>query len=211
MGCLRAIFIRHGQSTGNIDLPSTDVGLFELTNLGWQQAKEVANSWTEVPSLIVTSPFLRARQTSQPTCERFHAVPVETWPVQEFSYLEPGRWNGTVAIQRQPYVDAYWQRADPAYLDGPGAETFSGLLRRVENALQKLALLPENARVLVFSHGQFMQAVRLTLKFPAWTDKEKMDYFLPFESRSPIRNGQKMQTQSSRAGWHLADDPEPLK
>jgi broad specificity phosphatase PhoE len=67
---MRAIFIRHGQSTGNAGIPCHDLALLKLTELGWQQAREVAASWTEIPSRIVTSPFLRTQQTAAPTIER---------------------------------------------------------------------------------------------------------------------------------------------
>jgi len=41
---MRAIFIRHGQSTGNAGIPCHDLALLELTELGWQQSREVAAS-----------------------------------------------------------------------------------------------------------------------------------------------------------------------
>ncbi|WP_241212739.1 MULTISPECIES: hypothetical protein [unclassified Sphingomonas] len=46
--------------------------------------REVARAWTETPSLIVTSPYLRTRQTAQATIQRFPTVPVEVWPIEEF-------------------------------------------------------------------------------------------------------------------------------
>mgnify|MGYP002653971246 CR=1 FL=1 len=67
---MRAVFIRHGQSTGNAGVPCHDLASIELTELGWRQAREVARAWTETPSLIVTSPYLRARQTAEATIQR---------------------------------------------------------------------------------------------------------------------------------------------
>lgn len=75
---MKAVLIRHGQSTGNAGIPCHDLALINLTELGRQQAREVAASWTERPSLIVTSPYVRARQTAEPTTERFPDVPVES-------------------------------------------------------------------------------------------------------------------------------------
>jgi broad specificity phosphatase PhoE len=46
---MRSIFIRHGQSTGNAGIPCHDLALLELTELGWRQSREVAESWTERP------------------------------------------------------------------------------------------------------------------------------------------------------------------
>ena len=79
---MRATLIRHRQSTGNAGLPCHDLARIELTELGWEQAREAAASWTETPSLIVCSPFLRTQQTAAPTVERFPDVPVEVWPIE---------------------------------------------------------------------------------------------------------------------------------
>ena len=86
---MRAIFIRHGQSTGNAGVPCDDLGAIELTELGQEQAREVASSWTQAPALIVTSPYTRTRQTAAPTIARFPGVPVEVWPIEEFNQDRP--------------------------------------------------------------------------------------------------------------------------
>ena len=174
---MRAFFIRHGQSTGNAGIPAHNLALLELTELGWRQSREVAASWTEIPSLTVTSPYLRTQQTAATTIARFRDVPVEVWPIQEFTYLEPGRWNGTRSSERMPAIERYWAEADPDYCDGKGAESFSTLLGRAQTALDRLAAMPVNALVYVFSHGQFIQAVRSLVVDSELTDREKMRKF----------------------------------
>ena len=57
---MRAIFIRHGESTGNAGIPCHDLATIELTERGQEQAHHVAASWTEAPALIVTSPYTGA-------------------------------------------------------------------------------------------------------------------------------------------------------
>ncbi len=69
---MRAIFIRHGQSTGNAGIPCHDLAQLELTELGWRQSREVAASWTETPDLIVTSPY---PPHPADRCRHHHAVP----------------------------------------------------------------------------------------------------------------------------------------
>ena len=172
-----AIFIRHGQSTGNAGIPAHDLSLLELTELGWRQSREVAASWTETPSLIVTSPYLRTQQTAAATIERFRDVPVEVWPIQEFTYLQPSRWNGTFSSERLPAIERYWAEADPEYLDGEGAESFSNLLERAQTALDRLEAMPEDALVYVFSHGQLIQAVRSLVIDAKLSDRDKMRKF----------------------------------
>jgi broad specificity phosphatase PhoE len=171
---MRVVFIRHGQSTGNAGVPSHDLATIALTDLGWQQARAVAAGWAEVPTLLVTSPYLRTQQTAAPTIERFPDVPVAVWPVEEFTYLQPARWNGTLAAERAPRLARYWGQADPTYRDGEGAESFGTLLRRAETTLRQLAALPADSLVYVFSHGQFMQAVRAVVTEAALDDRSKM-------------------------------------
>jgi probable phosphoglycerate mutase len=203
---MRAIFIRHGQSTGNAGIPCHDLALLKLTELGWQQAREVAASWTEIPSRIVTSPFLRTQQTAAPTIERFPNVPVEVWPVQEFTYLLPSRWNGTLSSERMPVIERYWAEADPEYCDGEGAESFGTLLQRAETALDRLEAMPEGVLVYVFSHGQFIQAVRSLVIDSDLSNHEIMRQF--WGKGSPaIANAERVELcRKGRAWQHLAPD-----
>ena len=120
---MRAIFIRHGQSTGNASISCHDLASLELTELGWSQVRKLAAHWIGTPGLIVTSPYLRTQQTAAPTIERFPEVPVEVWPIQEFTYLQPSRWNGTLSSEWMPHTEQYWAEADPEYCDGEGAES----------------------------------------------------------------------------------------
>jgi probable phosphoglycerate mutase len=45
---MRAIFIRHGESTGNAGIPSNDLSQIALTERGYAQATSVAEAWTSV-------------------------------------------------------------------------------------------------------------------------------------------------------------------
>ncbi len=200
---MRAIFIRHGQSTGNAGIPAHDLALLELTELGWRQSREVAAGWIETPSLIVTSPYLRTQQTAAATSERFPNVPVEVWPIQEFTYLQPSRWNGTRSVERMPHIERYWVEADPRYCDGEGAESFATLLQRAKAALDWLKAMPHDALVYVFSHGQFIQAVRsLVINFEL-TERQKMRKF--WGKGSPAIGNAELVELSVEDGvwWHL--------
>jgi probable phosphoglycerate mutase len=84
---VRAIFIRHGESTGNLDIPAGDLSQIALTERGHAQAVAVAETWTDRPQLIALSPYLRTHLTAEPTIQRFPDVPIEVLPMQEFTYL----------------------------------------------------------------------------------------------------------------------------
>ena len=198
---MRATFIRHGQSTGNAGIPCHDLATIELTEKGWDQARRVAADWIEVPSLIVTSPYLRTQQTAAPTIERFPDVPVEVWPIEEFTYLQPSRWNGTLAADRAPHLVRYWGEADPAYCDGEGAESFGTLLRRAEAALGRLAALPSPGPIYVFSHGQFIQAVRAVVTESDLDDRGKMLSFWRKGEPPAIGNTELVEFEWSNLRW----------
>lgn len=154
----RVWFIRHGESVSNADLPTRHPAESELTARGHEEAALIAGAFTEAPDLIVVSSYVRARETAVPTLNRFPHVPVVTWPVHEFSYLDPERYSGTTGTERGPFAQAYWERNDPWEEEGGGGESFAALLARVQETLQ-LARAQTAGFVVVFSHGLFLRAL----------------------------------------------------
>ncbi|HKC86457.1 MAG TPA: phosphoglycerate mutase family protein, partial [Blastocatellia bacterium] len=114
--------IRHAESAGNAGLTTSRPDTIPLTGKGIDQASRLADSFTRPPTLIVTSPYIRTQQSARPTIERFPAVRREQWPVQEFTYLAPARYQDTTDADRWPFAEKYWSRCDPHYIDGEGAE-----------------------------------------------------------------------------------------
>jgi hypothetical protein len=74
---------------------------------GHRQAGQVARAIADVPALIVTSPYLRACQTAQPTISRFPAAECQQWPVHEFTYLGDLHGRASTAREREPYARAH--------------------------------------------------------------------------------------------------------
>jgi probable phosphoglycerate mutase len=189
----RILLIRHGQSVTNAGGRAPDQTSNPLTELGRAQAREVAARLDCEPGLIVTSPFLRAQQTSVPLRNRFPNVPVEEWPVQEFSFLNPALYRGTSEMDRESHVVAYWQREDPAFVDGADAESFTSFFDRARDALRRLvdrghAMKDAGGCIVLFTHGFFMQAIRMVLLFPHATDAELMANFQRFHLLNIIEN-----------------------
>ncbi len=148
----------------------------------------MAASWTETPDLIVTSPYLRTQQTAAATIERFPNVPVEVWPIQEFTYLQPSRWNGTLSSERMPHIERYWAAADPEFYDGDGAESFTTMLRRVRASRAK-----QIEQEVAAGLGRFRD------KFAAWREGSPKKEFVPSRSpeqaQSPARDPSRRQDQ----------------
>jgi len=158
----RVICCRHGQSVANAGAATADPLTIPLTELGRRQAEEVAQQWNDEPGLIVVSPAERARATSAPTIRRFPNVACLEWPIHEFTYLNPSRCAGTTGEQRRAWVEAYWSKADPRFVDGDSAESFEAFIERVEQAIEQLSGLglDEHRPILLFGHGQFTNAMR---------------------------------------------------
>jgi broad specificity phosphatase PhoE len=201
----RALFIRHGQSTANIGQPTSDFALVPLTDLGQQQARDLAASWEITPSLIAVSPFLRTQQTAAPTIARFPDVPVETWQVYEYTFWDPKFWKGGEPKDLMHEVDRYWMTADPDLRFGGGAESFAMLLQRAEDTLQQLASREKSvtAPVMVFTHGHFIQALRLTVLHPKWSPTRKMQEFRAFDEACWVQNTQVVTAEFNGTQWKI--------
>lgn len=184
----RVRFVRHGESAANAGHPSRDHESIPLTALGLHQAQMVASSFSTAPDLIIASPFARAQATALATAAVFPKTPVETWPIQEFTYLEPTRCLDTTVAQRRSWVYEYWLRADPNHRDGCGAESFLDFIARARACLDRLAE-HSAAEVVVFSHGQFLSAVAWLLETkPQIIDGRAMADWRKYEIDNHIPN-----------------------
>ncbi len=197
-----AIFVRHGQSTANAGNWNQPFAQIELTPLGQRQAEALAQQWNVTPSLIVVSPFVRTQQTAAPTIARFPKVPVETWPIQEFTYWDIAHWDGSSPEVEVEDVARFWRIGDPHHRRG-ASETFGELLDRAGAALQRLEALQLEAPVLLFSHGHFIQAVRHVVMFPHWTAEEKMLGFKAFDDRTKVKNVQLVTANFDGSAWTI--------
>ena len=192
MASATAWLVRHGQSVANAGGPTGEFHAIPLTDTGQQQAQLFAERFVRefggTPTLIVHSPYLRAEQTALPAIARFPGVPVEVWPVYEFTYLNAQESFGLSELERLPLYQRYWEADDPDRSEGDGAESFHAFLNRVRDMLDRLQAMPDGARVLVFTHGYVMQAVRLLLLFPDMTDQARMQASRNLNDLAPIQN-----------------------
>ncbi|MFO7683528.1 MAG: histidine phosphatase family protein [Chloroflexota bacterium] len=153
-------FIRHGESESNANLITTHPALSALTPQGEIEAGQTAAAITTAPDLIVISPYLRAQQTAVPTIHKYPHAPVETWPVEEFTYLHPQHYHNTTGADRWPAAKAYWEENNPVLKDDSEGESFAELMTRV-SALQTRLAAHAAAFIAMFSHGMFLRALLL--------------------------------------------------
>jgi broad specificity phosphatase PhoE len=193
-------FIRHAESEANAGLPTRDPASIQITATGKQQAQSIAQFLPQTPSLIVTSPYLRTKQTAAPTVQRFPTARQAEWAIQEFTFLSPPRYCNTTSLQRHPMSQAYWQRCEPFFLDGEGAESFADLLQRVKHTRSQIRQLDpvDDPFVIAFSHGRFMRALLWSLlTSPTTINTQAMRQFYAFSQSLSVPNGTILKLQVS--------------
>ena len=198
--------IRHGESAANAGEVSRDHASIPLTAKGVEQAHLVSGSFTQAPTLIVASPFVRAYATAMATIAAFPATQFETWPIHEFTYLEPERCTNTSVAQRKDWVEAYWAKADPAFRDGEGAESFLDFISRAQSFLNRLADHPAQD-IAAFSHGQFINAVAWLIECkPQKIDGQAMAEWREYEITNHVPNcsGYMLSKHPDDADWTLS-------
>lgn len=181
--------IRHGESTSNAGFPTKDQSSTELTNKGRQQAQLVANTFTQAPDLIVTSPFIRTQQTAEATRQRFPEAQHEEWPVYEFNSLAHSNYVDTTKFDRRPLARDYWRKRDPHYKDGGEGESFVEVIGRCHDMFQQLRRI-DSPFTAVFAHGIFNSLAMwhwLHLESPELSTK-RMGYFPYFRIGFDTRN-----------------------
>ena len=153
----RFIFVRHGESEGNRDRRFSISSEVELTEIGRQQAHEVAQRIKRrfQPELIISSSFLRARQTSAIIAAELD-LPVEV--VEDIHERDLGALRGESYDRLRELVrEAPDFDPEQGWLWRPeGGESYEDVRLRVTGAFDRLrARFPEH-EVIVVSHGGVM-------------------------------------------------------
>lgn len=151
---------------------------------------------------VWSSPYLRATQTAAPTAARYSLM-VHELPLHEFTYLCPARCAGTATADRAQWLEEYWQRCEPHYIDGPGAEAFSSLVQRARSAISHFKTKVSASHSVAFSHGQFLQMIYwLSLYEGEPISNAGMRAYRAFDLKSPIHHceGFSLEWRSPRAG-----------
>jgi broad specificity phosphatase PhoE len=153
----RLILVRHGESEGNRDRRFSISSEVELTEKGRQQAHDVAQRIKARfrPELIISSPFLRARQTSEIIAAELN-LPVEV--AEDIHERDLGALRGE-SYDRLRELVKLAPDFDPnqGWLWRPeGGESYEDVRLRVTAAFDLLrARFPEQ-EVVVVSHGGVM-------------------------------------------------------
>ncbi len=170
-------FIRHAQSQANAGQATFDNETIGLTETGEQQARQLAQTLTGTPDLIICSKYIRTQLTAVPVIAKLPNTPVDILPLHEFTYLSPTICAGTTAHRRQNWVFDYWESCNPSFVHGVGAESFDQFMTRIEECLAILQT-DKAQNMYVFTHGYVLRAIWQILlghKFPS--EYERMHHF----------------------------------
>lgn len=182
---------RHAESLANTGAKTNEPWEIDLSDNGREQAVALAASLEERPDRLIGSAFARTTHTLAPIARRFSGIEIDIWPIHEFTYLAPATCVGTSWRERKPRIDAYWRRLLPNSVDGPGAESFEGLLGRANAFLRRIALLKDGLNIVV-SHGQFMQAALMLAQEGPLSPHAAMANFLARQKRNPFENCERL-------------------
>ena len=150
----RLLLIRHGESEGNRDRRFTPHPGIGLTDAGRAQAEAAARWLAEhyAPRAIVTSPFVRARETADILASRLSLEVAVEPDLRERSY---GTFEGQLYETPRPGYDpaAYWA------WQPPGGESLGDVLKRAGAALDRIATGAGVDDLVLVSHGAVMLAL----------------------------------------------------
>lgn len=158
--------LRHGLSTANHDGIAQGQRDYPLHPLGLEQVERLADYWSRNdPSfdLIITSPLIRAKETS-----RILASALSLQVVEDSRWLERnfGEGEGLAYDQiERHFLDhkVQWSNYEPIF---PNSETEFDLIQRASDGLQSILSRVEND-VLLVSHGGILNAaLRCLLDVP---------------------------------------------
>jgi broad specificity phosphatase PhoE len=182
----RLYLVRHGQSQGNVARDAADeAGLHEigidvrdvdvpLSDLGMRQAK-AAGRWfaalppDERPELILSSPYVRARQTADIICkaDALAGGPARTIIDERLREREFGIFDRltTVGIcERFPEEAAHRRRLGKFYHRPPGGESWADVILRLRSMLNTINLHYCDKRVLIVCHQVVVLCFRYILE-----------------------------------------------
>lgn len=180
-------FIRHGQSLANAGGVTMAHAEIPLTDLGSKQAKTVASFLPPAPTEILSSPFVRAVETSRPYSEQCAVQVRHAHVLQEFDAIDPTLLAGMTGEQRRPIADAYWTEADPSKRMGVRAETFQEFAARVQDFRTNwMPVLSQE--VVVFGHGIWLGMLFWQLIGFKTNDSAAMKAFRRFQLGLPMPN-----------------------
>ena len=182
----RLWLVRHGQSQGNVARDAAhEAGLHEididirdvdvpLSDLGFQQAT-AAGRWFaslpegERPEIILSSPYLRARQTAEAICKAgaLAGGPAKSVIDERLREREFGVFDRLTTLgirDRYPEEAAHRAKLGKFYHRPPGGESWADVILRLRSMMNTINLHYCDRRVLIVAHQVVVLCMRYILE-----------------------------------------------
>lgn len=147
------IFVRHGQSTANLEKTFAGQTDFPLSEIGHRQAERTADFLKNYPiSKIYSSDLTRAMQTAEPTAKT-HGLQIV--PSQNLREIYAGEWEGRAYEELiQKYSESYgvW-RTDCGRAHPEKGESVVQLSKRIYSEVERIINANRGECVAVFTHA----------------------------------------------------------
>jgi broad specificity phosphatase PhoE len=178
--------VRHGQSAGNvardaaeaaglvvIDIADRDIDV-PLSDLGREQAVALGHWFGDLPpdrkpEVVITSPYVRARQTTRLLMESAGLDPRqvrlrvdERLREKEFGILDRLTVRGI--RERHPDLAAQRSHVGKFYFRPPGGESWCDVVLRLRSVMEMVSREHEGQRVLVVAHQVIVHCMRYLLE-----------------------------------------------
>lgn len=161
----KIIFVRHGRTDYNDKHLADYEGKAQLTDLGAQQAQDVATSYADTNvDVIYSSPLQRCQDMITPLAQQKNL---------SLRIDERLREHISPALQDQPF-DCHTITRDEHPIDGEKGESILDVYRRVSDVLQEIVDKHQGQTVVICSHGDPLVLMRKYLRdFDYTIDKYK--------------------------------------
>lgn len=161
-------FLRHAEGLHNARLPHGPTADIPLTDAGFQTVSTIAAKIADAnfihpPEAILVSPLLRTVQTAEGLKPLYPHVLFELDPsLIEWANFDVPAGTLMSTADKQPLIDALWDRCDPHWVANDLGESFHACITRTRDVHRKLF---NDARdsIICVSHGHFMQTFILNL------------------------------------------------
>jgi broad specificity phosphatase PhoE len=178
--------VRHGQSAGNVARDAADAAGLDmieiaqrdvdvpLSPLGERQAQALARWFSELPEderpeVILSSPYVRARQTAEAICKAIETQGDRRPPViderlreREFGILD--RLTTAGIHDKFPEEAEHRARLGKFYHRPPGGESWADVILRLRSAIDTISLHHADRRVLIVCHQVVVLCFRYILE-----------------------------------------------
>lgn len=160
----KIIFVRHGESKGNVNKVLSGQTDSPLTEKGRQQAKDAALLLkSERITKIISSDLSRAYNTAEIIKKELNiSCDIESW--KNLREIDPGEFTGMNTDGISPIIVKAFESKDGEY--------YEKFVKRVQEVLEQIKQIETDGTILVVSHNSFLSG--LSSMIEGRPDKESM-------------------------------------